>query len=93
MNEKVLFQNGAESQIACPECGPSTRLVVRTNRQNQSQFLGCPKWPECNHTRPIPESWRLKAAGAQMLPGMDDSARECVEASECYQTTHFGSDG
>lgn len=51
----------------CPECGAG--LVVRTNRENDSQFIGCMAWPNCTHTEAIPESLRMRLMGA---PGLFD---------------------
>lgn len=49
----------------CPECGRA--LVIRTNRLTGIEFLGCIFWPECKHTEPIPESLRMRLAGAPSL--------------------------
>lgn len=65
MNDKPLFKNGTESDVTCPDC--KTKLKVRTNRENGSQFLGCPNYPECRHTHPIPESWIMRAQGQAEL--------------------------
>ena len=51
----------------CPSCGSGAKMVVRTNHQNDSQFLGCPNWPECNRTEPIPESIMMQFAGQPRL--------------------------
>lgn len=59
------FPDGMESETFCPDCGMG--LVVRTNRANGNQFLGCPDWPACTHTQGIPESWRMKRAGQKEL--------------------------
>lgn len=50
---------------ACPDCG--RELKIRTNRENGSEFIGCTGWPECKHTEPIPESLRMRLAGAPTL--------------------------
>lgn len=63
------FIDGLESDIACPKCGPATKLVVRTNHRNRSQFLGCPNWPDCNYSRPIPEEWIMRRQGQPELLG------------------------
>lgn len=68
--DKIIFQNGEESRVSCPECGEF--LVVRTNHHNGGQFLGCPRYPECTGKAPIPDSWYLRAASAQMLPGLEE---------------------
>jgi len=53
----------------CPSCG--ARLVLRTNHQSGSQFMGCERWPECHYTRPLPESVRMRLAGEPTLPGFE----------------------
>jgi len=69
----VKLQDRAETSIYCPRCKAEGRgavkLIVRTNRQNDSQFLGCPNWPNCTHTESIPEWIKMEAAGASRLPG------------------------
>jgi restriction system protein len=55
---------------ACPECGSA--LVERINRQNGSRFLGCRRWPECQHSEEVPAFWAMKRAGAQPLPGLEE---------------------
>ena len=57
--------------ITCPECGPATPLIERTNSVNGSTFLGCSRYPECTYTRSIPESWRMRRAGEATLPGFE----------------------
>lgn len=57
----------------CPLCGGG--LVVRTNRENGSEFLSCQNWrgndPEsCPHTERVPESYQLRLAGHPTLPGL-----------------------
>ena len=59
------FEANKETDIPCPTCG--AKLIVKTNKANGNQFLGCPRWPECNYTRPIPESWKMRAAGQEEL--------------------------
>lgn len=58
-----------ETTIGCPDCG--RKLVIRTNRETGQDFLGCPRYPDCQHTQPLPEWVRLKRAGAAMLPGLE----------------------
>jgi len=65
----MRLKDGKETERTCPVCG--SRLIVRTQRTTGHQFLGCPKWPECSHTEPIPEAVIMKAAGAQTLPGFE----------------------
>ncbi len=61
--------DGALIERACPECG--AKLVIRTNRHTEQQFLGCVRYPTCRHTEGLPEYYRLKAAGAAVLPGFE----------------------
>lgn len=51
----------------CPVCGQ--RLVLRTNRKTQGEFIGCSAWPACEHHEPLPEYMRMRALGAETLPG------------------------
>lgn len=57
------FVENTESDILCPQCNPPRKLIVKTNRHNDNQFLGCPNYPDCNYTRGIPEAWKMRAAG------------------------------
>lgn len=57
--------NNKETEKSCPVCG--AKLIVKTNRATEHQFLGCPRWPECNHTEQIPESMAMRLAGALTL--------------------------
>ena len=55
---------------SCPECGG--RLQVKTNRATGHQFLGCERWSAgCGYTEKIPESLRMRLAGAPQLPGLE----------------------
>jgi ssDNA-binding Zn-finger/Zn-ribbon topoisomerase 1 len=47
----------------CPRC--ATMLVIRTNRQNDSKFLGCSNYPKCDYTEPLTEYLKLRMAGAR----------------------------
>ena len=45
------------SERPCPKCG--VPMVVRTAKQGDKagqQFLGCPNYPKCRETSPLPES-------------------------------------
>lgn len=59
--------------IDCPECLASghgrQQLVVRTNRQSGQDFLGCKRWPDCQHTQKLPDWVLMERAGAERLPG------------------------
>ena len=71
-NNYSPIRDGQYVEISCPECGVATQLMVRRNRTSDTQFLGCPNWPECDHTQPITEEMRMRAAGAPTLFPMDD---------------------
>ena len=63
------LEDKTEVALTCPNCGPATKLVVRTNGYTGHQFLGCPNYPECEFTQELPESLKMEQAGAQRLPG------------------------
>mgnify|MGYP000844728180 CR=1 FL=1 len=65
----IKFENNSESDIVCPNCKRHTKLVVKTNRKTDHQFLGCPNYPECDYTREIPQEWIMRASGQ---PGLFD---------------------
>ena len=47
----------AGTERLCPKCG--VPMVVRTAKQGDKagqQFLGCPNYPKCRETSPLPES-------------------------------------
>jgi ssDNA-binding Zn-finger/Zn-ribbon topoisomerase 1 len=69
MKSEANLPDNTPVERSCPRCGPTVRLLVKTNRHNGTQFLGCPRWPECDHTEPVPEALRMQALGAQRLPG------------------------
>lgn len=53
----------------CPKCGWD--MLVRVNRETGTEFLGCGRWPECQYTEPMPESYKLRRMGAVELPGFE----------------------
>lgn len=55
----------------CPRC--SAVMVVRTNKASGQEFLGCSRWPECDHTEELPESYRMLREGHEMLPGFGET--------------------
>lgn len=66
--EMDKIKDGTEVTITCPECDPRmVRLVVRTNRDTEEQFLGCPNWPDCKHTQPLPQRVRMRLLGHPTL--------------------------
>lgn len=68
MTDKKLLDK-VEVNIFCPQCELPVKLIVRTNRTNGSQFLGCPNWPKCRHTQGIPTDLIMRLQGATPLPG------------------------
>lgn len=64
---KSEFENNREVDLRCPRCAADTRLRIKTNRTNGSQFLGCPNYPRCDYTREIPESLKMELRGARRL--------------------------
>jgi ssDNA-binding Zn-finger/Zn-ribbon topoisomerase 1 len=62
---------GEQVARACPVCGASSKLVIRQNKLTGTFFLGCPNYPECNYSQPLPEEVRMDAIGAKKLPGFD----------------------
>lgn len=65
----MKFKENHESSIVCPECAPRRKLIVKTNKKNGNQFLGCPNYPICDFTRDIPDEWIMRATGQ---PGLFD---------------------
>jgi ssDNA-binding Zn-finger/Zn-ribbon topoisomerase 1 len=60
-------QDGTETAKACPRCGAAHRLIIRTNTRDSSQFLGCPNYPTCRYTEPLPEDIRMELLGQRRL--------------------------
>lgn len=52
-------------------CPDGHAMVIRQNRETGEDFLGCSKWSHCQHTEPLPESLKLRMAGAKTLPGCE----------------------
>jgi ssDNA-binding Zn-finger/Zn-ribbon topoisomerase 1 len=67
MKRKVRFVENLETKIQCPECETAAFLVMRSNRTNDGQFLGCPNCPECRYTRGIPQEWYMSAPNQPTL--------------------------
>lgn len=57
--------------ISCSACGAP--MTERVNSRNLSTFLGCTRYPECDHTEKIPASLEMKRAGGLELPGLETS--------------------
>ncbi len=69
---ELLVPNNMATELTCPLCGG--RLLVKTNRETQHQFLGCERFSltGCTYTEPrIPEGIRMRLMGAPTLPGME----------------------
>jgi ssDNA-binding Zn-finger/Zn-ribbon topoisomerase 1 len=64
---KIKFVEGAETELTCPDCLRAPRLIVRTNRETQCQFLGCSNFPDCRYTCEIPQSMVMRALGQPTL--------------------------
>jgi ssDNA-binding Zn-finger/Zn-ribbon topoisomerase 1 len=67
-----MITNGTEVTITCPECENQVipkmvKLIVRTNSITEEQFLGCPNYPGCRHTQPLPQSVQMKLLGHPTL--------------------------
>lgn len=61
------LQDGKKSAKSCPKCGPASKLIVRTNRKRETNFLGCENWPDCDHTEEIPTDMAMELMGAKRL--------------------------
>lgn len=59
--DKELDGNSIEK--SCPNCGVSTRLIIRKNRARGNYFVGCPNWPDCDHTEGLSEERKMRAEG------------------------------
>lgn len=64
------MSNVPQIEKRCPTCG--RELQIRTNRHNDTQFIGCTGWPDCTHTEGIPETLRMRLMGAPELPLFDE---------------------
>lgn len=63
--------NGNANEIAKPCLSCGARLMVRRVRATGQPFLGCTRWPECEHTEPIPLDMQKRASGDPVLPGFE----------------------
>ena len=64
---------GQEVAVGCPKCGIATRLIVRINSATDEPFLGCPNWPDCDHTQNVPDHIWMKASGQRELFDADNN--------------------
>jgi len=62
---------GQDTGIHCGNCKDEGRgistMIIRENSENASLFLGCRNYPTCRHTMPIPEEYKMRAAGQKGL--------------------------
>lgn len=63
----MKLPDGQLTNKACPNCGPSTQLVIRTNKVNGLNFLACPNFPTCKHTENVPEDMKMRLSGQPSL--------------------------
>jgi ssDNA-binding Zn-finger/Zn-ribbon topoisomerase 1 len=67
----VMFVDGSEIGKFCPKCKDQGRgdvkLIVRTNKTREGQFIGCPNWPHCDYTENIPQEMYMRATGQPTL--------------------------
>lgn len=61
--------NSSPPVMLCPDC--QSHLVERTNTKNGTTFMGCSRYPDCNHTEPVPTWLTMRRQGAAALPGFD----------------------
>jgi ssDNA-binding Zn-finger/Zn-ribbon topoisomerase 1 len=54
-------------------CPNGHRMVIRINRDDDTLFLGCSRYPECRETHEIPTHIFLELEGAKPLPGFSIS--------------------
>lgn len=67
MSKEPEFENNKEVDLRCPECSADTKLLIKTNRNNGSQFIGCRNFPDCTYTREIPEHLKMELRGYKRL--------------------------
>ena len=56
---------GKKTAQSCPECGAV--MVIRKNKQDESFFLGCNRYPNCRYTSQIDEAMYLDLAGYKKM--------------------------
>ena len=61
----IKFVINSKTELACEACGAV--MIVKENRTTGHQFLGCNNWPDCDRTRSIPESMKMRASGQPEL--------------------------
>jgi ssDNA-binding Zn-finger/Zn-ribbon topoisomerase 1 len=63
--DAIVVNDTAKITKPCKRCG--RLLIERTNRETGESFLGCPSWPDCTYTEPLPESIKLRRQGQKGL--------------------------
>lgn len=66
------IRDGTQALITCPQCEEGLRpkvvnLIVRTNGSTGKRFIGCPNWPDCKHTQPLPQAIIMRLRGQPTL--------------------------
>ncbi len=67
---KLDMKNGLAGKAIeknCPECENNVKLMIRKNTQNDSLFIGCPRYPMCTYTEKLPEHLRMEINGQPKL--------------------------
>lgn len=59
---------GKKLAYSCSECGAQMR--IRLNKESNTLFIGCARWPDCKHTEEIPETVRMEILGQKRLSGL-----------------------
>ncbi len=63
----VKLEKNSEVSRFCPVCENTVKLIVKENHITGHHFLGCPNYPECDYTAPIPEEFIMRAQGQKGL--------------------------
>jgi len=67
------IMDGTETTKTCIKCEQRTisprlrKLIVRTNSNNGSRFLGCSDYPRCRHTEALPQEMIMRMMGQKEL--------------------------
>lgn len=62
---RLLAMRGKKTARPCPEC--RAMMVVRQNRRDETFFLGCNRYPDCQHTEEITEELRMELMGQKRM--------------------------
>jgi ssDNA-binding Zn-finger/Zn-ribbon topoisomerase 1 len=60
-------------------CVCGAPMAERLNRQNNSAFMGCTRFPDCTETQKTPAFIEVKRAGGLELPGFETVAQRPAE--------------